>query len=172
MYWGRISVSLLPVLLVVLLLIALSNFSMRTLANDEEYEELFEEDAGEVAEVLGQVAFYLGALLNASFVFVRWSRAVINWPSDIMRIIMELHMYGNLVLGLTAIVHGYFLIEYAGLVEYGLGALVIALLVSGLFMRFARDRYVRLAARMMHSQRILTVLLVALLLLHVGLAED
>ncbi|ALL00396.1 hypothetical protein Pyrde_0346 [Pyrodictium delaneyi] len=137
----------------------------------EEYGE-YDEYENEYAEAMGEIAFYLGLLLNLGFVAVRWARFVVNTPPGLQRLALELHMDGNIVLTIPALWHAYTFIDKAGPVEYAAVTLILVLTLSGIVMRYYRNRRARLIARMIHSQRILALLLLVLLLIHVAGVED
>jgi hypothetical protein len=136
----------------------------------EEVEEL--EEFEDIVAALGSVAFYLGLLLNLGFVAFRWSRALgLNPSPQLARIVMEIHMDGNLVLGGLAGIHGLLSIGHATLLEYVLGVLLATVLASGLAMRYLRYRQAKVVARVVHVQRALALLLLALVLVHVAARE-
>jgi len=140
---------------------------------DDDYgveEEEDDEYDNDVAEAMGEVAFYGGLMLNGAFVAVRWARrlGVAAIPPAALRLAMELHMDGNVVLALLALTHGYVFLGEAGPLEYSLAALVVLLTGTGLVMRYYRGRRARLVARLVHSQRVLALLLLALAALHVA----
>jgi len=138
----------------------------------EEYWEEYGEYENEYAEAMGEIAFYLGLLLNLGFAAVRWARFVVNTPTGLQRLALELHMDSNIVLAIPALWHAYTFADKAGLVEYAVVVLILVLTLSGIVMRYYGSRRARLIARMIHSQRILALLLLVLLLIHVAGVED
>ena len=129
-------------------------------------------EGGELAEELGEYAWSLGLALNLAFVGVWWSRRYLAFPPWFLRAVLGTHMYGNIAVSVPAFYHGYALLGRAGILEYAVGAVMLVLLVSGVVLRYARHRGVRRALNLVHSQRILSLVLLVLLLLHTAVAED
>ncbi|WP_048191484.1 hypothetical protein [Pyrolobus fumarii] len=138
----------------------------------EAWEAEEDEFGEEYAKTMGKIAFYLGLMLNLGFVAVRWARFVVDIPPGIQRLALELHMDGNIVLTIPALWHAYTFAEKAGPVEYGAVTLILLLVASGIVMRYFRGRRAKLVARAVHTQRILALMLLVLLLVHVASAED
>ena len=156
--------------LIVLFLIVLGAAVSKTVwANGDEEEG---EEEGEFAEGLGEVAWNLGLALNLAFVAVRWSRRYLAFPPQFLKLALDVHMYGNVALAVPALLHGYVFLDKAGPVEYATGLIIVVLIASGLVLRYARYRGLRRAMKLIHSQRALSLLLLALLLIHTAVAED
>ena len=132
-----------------------------------EHEEHGYEEYEDYAEVLGEVAFYGGLALNIFFIAVRWARLVASIPPGLTRLALELHMSGNPVLAALGLIHGYMMSGAATILEYIIAVLIVVLVATGLVLRYARHRGLKAAARLLHTQRALTILLLALLIVHV-----
>jgi len=139
---------------------------------EEEYEE--EGEAGELAEALGEAAWNLGVPLTLAFVaykyaYIKMAKRRVRLPLSLSWA-LKIHVAASLVLGAAALLHGLMLIEYAGPVEYAAAALVALVTLSGAALYFARGRAARYA-RLIHAQRILSLLTLAVVALHVTLMD-
>jgi len=142
---------------------------INSLDDDDEWWEEEEEDELEgEAEALGEVAFYGGLVLSGGYSAVKYTRRYIKLPPRIIRLSLDIHSLGNLALAPLALIHGYVNLEYAGPIEYAMAALIIILVASGATLRYVRNRRAKIAARLIHSQRALAILLLVLALLHIA----
>ncbi len=166
------SLALLAVIIASIVLLYKSHI-LTALANGYEYEygEDYEEWSGELAEGLGEIAFNGAILLNAGFLAVKWLGLSRRFPA-LYRLALSIHEVSNIVLGAAALLHGALLIEYAGLVEYVLAILIIAILLSGIMLRYSRNRKLKALGRHIHLQRLLALLLLVIAVVHVVSVED
>ena len=177
---------LLPGIILLLALLALHlvhpNAVETALANGDE-EEYGEEDdygeeaeASELAEGAGSLAWGGGIVATLAFVvykhaYPRLVRMGIKPPVN-MRHALNLHIVVSILLGLAAIYHGYSLRSYAGPVEYLAVGLIIVILLSGLTLRYVKNRHVKAFSRMIHAQRLLSILLLIAVLIHTATIGD
>jgi predicted membrane protein len=164
------------------LLVAYYTHVVPALLNGEEEEEAGEEvgeaEAGEVEEEeagedfaasAGSIAFTGGLVLNALFtIYNRARRLGLSIKAVPARYVLDLHIALNVALSILAFWHAFVFASRAGPVEYGAVGLIVLLLASGLVMRYVGYRRARLLSRMVHAQLVLSLVLVALLLIHVG----
>ena len=137
----------------------------------------YDKDSLIEAGALGEAAAWGAGLSTIQYMIVRRAlpRFYLLEPryrARLARLSLDIHSYGNLAslgLGLS---HGYINRSAASLLEYLMVGLAIILAVSGLTMRYLRDRRARLVARMIHGQRILALLLLTLVIIHVSKMED
>ena len=137
----------------------------------EEYGEEGEREGGEVAESAGSLAFTLGLLANMGFVGYKWAKLHAKIKGS-YRHVLNTHILLNILLGGLAIYHGYSLREAAGPVEYASVAAIIIILLSGLLLRYAKNRHLKWFARHIHVQRALALLLLILVVIHVATIGD
>ncbi|MEB3789759.1 MAG: hypothetical protein GSR72_07715 [Desulfurococcales archaeon] len=158
--------------IIIMLLIMILALSLNTKADDNEYYEEYNENEGE--ETLGSIGFYGGLFATLIYIIPKYTRQYlgISLPPKIYKYTLDIHSIGNLIAATAAFIHGYINIQYATTLEYVIVALIIFLTISGLIMRYAKSRKIKLAMRLIHSQRILAIILLVLVLLHQGLAED
>lgn len=172
------------ILLVLLALhLAYPNAVETVLANGDEEENVIEEDgsggeadASELAEGAGSLAWGGGIVATLAFVvykhaYPRLVRMGIRPPVN-MRHALNLHIVVSILLGLAAIYHGYSLRSYAGPVEYVAVGLIIVILLSGLTLRYVKNRHVKAFSRMIHAQRLLSILLLIAVLIHTATIGD
>jgi len=136
--------------------------------DDEWWEEDEEDELEGEAEALGEAAFYGGLVLSGGYSAIKYTRRYIKLPPQVIRLSLDIHSLGNLALAPLALIHGYVNLEYAGPIEYAMAALIIILVVSGATLRYVRNRRAKIAARLVHSQRALAILLLVLALLHIA----
>ena len=148
------------------------------MGESEEEEEVSEvrelEEVGkegeDIATSAGSIAFTGGLVLNTLFTIYNRARKLgfKSLRSLPAKHILDLHIATNVALALLAFWHGYMLSYSAGPVEYASVGLIALLLLSGLIMRFVGDKKARLVSRMVHAQLALSLVLVALLFIHVS----
>jgi len=136
--------------------------------DDEWWEEEEEDEFEGEAEALGEAALYGGILLSGGYSAVKYARRYVRLPPQVIRLSLDIHSLGNLALAPLALIHGYVNLEYAGPIEYAMAVLIVLLVVSGATLRYVRSRRAKIAARLVHSQRMLALLLLVLALLHVA----
>jgi len=144
-----------------------------SLDGDEEEDEWWEEEEDEYeyegeAEALGEAAFYGGVVLSGGYSAVKYARRYVRLPPQVIRLSLDIHSLGNLALAPLALIHGYVNLEYAGPIEYAMAALIIILVVTGTTLRYVRNRRAKMAARLIHGQRTLAIILLVLALLHIA----
>ena len=166
-------------LVMVLLLLAASTlYDLKAYADEDgnededEYEDEYEND---LAETLGSTAGTLGPILVAGFVAYKhalpYMRKLGVKPAVKYKSVVLFHALSSIALGLMALAHGYMLRMYAGPVEYALAAVIVVVLVTGALLLWGSGRRVKLFARMIHAQRLLSIILIVLLGLHVALMD-
>ncbi|MEB3779171.1 MAG: hypothetical protein GSR85_02930 [Desulfurococcales archaeon] len=173
-------------LLVVLAILILIGLSLLVVAGtivyangdgeDEEEEGYGEGDENELAESLGELAWGLGPVLVAAFVVYKYTlpyqaRLGLKLPIRFKHI-LDLHIYSSIVLGIVALAHGYLLLGEARLLEYVIGLVIVFMMVTGILLRWSRDRRVKMFARLIHAQRLLALLLLLLVIIHTSTIED
>ncbi len=158
-------------IVIIMLIITILTLSINTKADDE-YNGEYEENEGE--ETLGSIGFYGGLFATLIYVIPKYARQYlgISLPLKLYKYALDIHSIGNPIAATAAFIHGYLNIQYATTLEYVMVALIIFLTISGLIMRYAKWRKIKLAMRLIHSQRILAIILLVLVLLHQGLAGD
>ena len=142
-------------------------------AEEDEYEYEGgdnEVEADDLAEGAGSLAWTGGLVATAAFVvykhaYPRLVKAGIKPPLN-MRVALNLHIIISIVLGLVALYHAYVLRAYAGPIEYVAVGLILVLLISGLTLRYVKNRYVKIFSRVIHAQRLLSILLIIAILVH------
>ncbi|MCE4610123.1 MAG: hypothetical protein F7C36_07100 [Desulfurococcales archaeon] len=156
-------------IVIIMLLITILTLSLNTKADDE-YNGEYEENEGE--ETLGSIGFYGGLFATLIYIIPKYARQYlgISLPPKLYKYALDIHSIGNPIAATAAFIHGYLNIQYATTLEYVMVALIIFLTVSGLIMRYAKWKKIKLAMRLIHSQRILAIILLVLVLLHQGLA--
>ncbi|MEB3765117.1 MAG: hypothetical protein GSR77_03000 [Desulfurococcales archaeon] len=158
-------------IVIIMLLITTLTLSLNTKADDE-YNGEYEENEGE--ETLGSIGFYGGLFATLIYIIPKYARQYlgISLPPKLYKYALDIHSIGNPIAATAAFIHGYLNIQYVTTLEYVMVALIIFLTVSGLIMRYAKWKKIKLAMRLIHSQRILAIILLVLVLLHQGLAGD
>ena len=71
-----------------------------------------------------------------------------------------------------AFYHGYSLRSSAGLIEYLIAVLILILIGSGIILRYSYNKTLKVGTRLIHSQQLLTLILLVLLIIHVTISED
>ncbi|MEB3845401.1 MAG: hypothetical protein LRS48_06980 [Desulfurococcales archaeon] len=158
-------------IVIIMLLITTITLSLNTKADNEHNGE-YEENEGE--ETLGSIGFYGGLFATLIYVIPKYARQYlgISLPPKLYKYALDIHSIGNPIAATAAFIHGYLNMQYATTLEYVMVALIIFLTISGLIMRYAKWRKIKLAMRLIHSQRILAIILLVLVLIHQGLAGD
>ena len=164
----------LSLLLVLALLLASLASGTVSYANGEEYDDE-DEDENEVAESLGELAWNLGPVLVAAFAVYKYSlpyqaRMGLRLPVRYKHV-LDLHIYSSIALGLVALAHGYLLLEEATVLEYAIGAVIVFMMVTGILLRWSKNRRVKAYARLLHTQRLLAVTLLVLVAIHTGIRD-
>ncbi|GEM_PF-6699152 len=139
---------------------------------DREEEKEKEEFLEELAEVSGSIAFYLGLTLNLLFVVYSWVYPLLVKlganPFISFKKALVGHAVSNIVLGVLALFHSLYFLEKAGLVEYIAGALILLLLVTGSIITIARRGRARRLAVMLHLQRLFSIILIVVVVVHIA----
>ena len=133
------------------------------------------EGGGEFAEGFGGIAWGGGLAANILFVGYKFVYPRIhNYLPEILRLkyVLNLHILLNIILGILAILHGYALRNRAGIVEYLSVFFIIFLIVSGLTLRYVKNKKVKLFSRMLHAQRLLSIILIILIAIHTATIGD
>ena len=146
--------------------ISLSNL----LLDGEEYESF--EDESELAETAGFIAWTLGLILNSIFIAIRRLKGILHIPPKALRYVHDIHSYSNITLAAIAFYHGYSLRSSAGLIEYLIAVLILTLIGSGIILRYSYNKTLKRGTRLIHSQQLLTLILLVLLIIHVTISED
>ncbi len=159
-------------IVIIMLLITMFTLSFITKADDDEYNGEYEENEGE--ETLGSIGFYGGLFATLIYIIPKYARQYlgISLPPKLYKYALDIHSIGNPIAATVAFIHGYLNIQYATTLEYVMVALIVFLTLSGLIMRYAKWKKIKLAMRLIHSQRMLAIILLVLVLLHQGLADD
>ena len=165
------------VLIILLLLILPFTSSAVTYANGDEEEEMEgKEGENEFAKSLGEFAWSAGPILIMAFVVYKYTlpyqaRLGLKLPVRFKHV-LDLHIYTSIALGLVALTHGYLLIDRARPLEYLIGAVIVFMMITGILLRWSRDRRVKMFARLLHTQRLLALTLLVLVLIHTATMED
>lgn len=169
----RFAVLLVLVLIVLLMVSGLS----QVVYSDEDGGDRGEGEAeGGFAKSLGSFTWGIAPVLILGFVvykyaFLYQSKLGIRLPVK-YRYVLDLHIYTSIALGLTGLIHGYLFMNRATVLEYAIGGVILLLLVTGVLLRWSRNRRVKTFARLLHAQRLLAIILFILVAIHVGIAED
>jgi len=144
-------------------------------SEDDEYDEEYGEEAG-LAGGLGAAAAWGGAAATLALVlareaYPRLARAGLRPPPRLYPRIVEAHALVNGVSAAAGLAHGYALRARAGPVEYALAGMVAYTAATGLLLWLSRGDKRRMA-RLVHGQRLATLLLALLLALHVARMGD
>ncbi|MEB3861948.1 MAG: hypothetical protein GSR84_06995 [Desulfurococcales archaeon] len=160
-----------PLLLVLALLLASLASGTVSYADGDDYGE------GEngVADGLGELAWSLGPVLVAAFAVYKYSlpyqaRMGLRLPVRYKHV-LDLHIYSSIGLGLVALAHGYLLLEEATVLEYAIGAVIVFMMITGILLRWSKNRRVKAYARLLHTQRLLAVTLLVLVAIHTGIRD-
>ncbi len=165
----------------VIMLLAVSPFTVSIItayANGEDSEEEKEggEGENEFAKSLGEFAWSVGPVLIVAFVIYKYTlpyqaRLGLRLPVRFKHV-LDMHIYTSIILGIVALTHGYLLMDRARLLEYLIGAVIVFMMVTGVLLRWSRDRRARMFARLIHTQRLLALTLLVLILIHTATMED
>ena len=131
-----------------------------------------EAEAGEVVEALGSLAAWGGGVLIGAFVvfregYMRMAKAGLRLPARVYRAAVNAHAATSAALGSAGLLHGYLLRGYATPLEYALAGLAAFTLATGVALRFSRGGTARYA-RLLHTQRLLALAILVLLLAHLA----
>jgi len=101
----------------------------------DEFEEEFGED---VFEGLGSVGLASAVLGTALYVLYKYllSRCLVAGHGGYARLAFIAHVALTFIGGVSAVVHGAALLDYAGFVEYGSVVLVVLLMLNGVLMSY------------------------------------
>jgi len=159
------------VLIYILIISLVLVFSISLVYGDEDWEEEGGFLGEDFANQLGSLAWIGGLFLNSVFVVVNRARRVFRLRIP-MKIVLDLHIITNVLLGIAAILHGYMYLRVAGPAEYIAVGLIILLLLTGLFLRYISSRNLRLLNRLVHGQLILSIILAIVVGYHIAFIED
>ena len=125
---------------------------------------------------MGSIAFYSGLVLIPVFILYKHLAFRLRNPTSTVltrfyRHVLNLHILTSFLLGLLSILHGVLLLEEAGLVEYLAVATIVIILASGLTLIYTKNKRLKLYARAIHMQRLLSAILLVLLVLHIAFIE-
>ena len=136
----------------------------------EEGEE--SEGAEDFGKGLGVLAVALGFIFNILFVFQKFLRSSgVKLPIKSIWV-LRFHFVTNILLGLAGMYHGYLYINRASFVEYFLVGLILLIIFSGLVLRYAKNRKLKVFAKLIHAQRIISILILILVGIHMVVVED
>ncbi len=163
------------ILLLLILISQMATVAVVTLADEDERGE---EDGGEdeFATSLGELAWSLGPVLVAAFAAYKYSlpyqaRMGLRLPVRFKHV-LDLHIYSSIALGLVALAHGYMLLDKATILEYAIGAVIVFMMITGILLRWSKNRRVKAYARLLHTQRLLAVTLLILVAIHTGVRGE
>ncbi len=170
--------------LVVLLIIGLMVFALVSAfsalpvyASDDEGEDEGEGENGEneTAKSLGEFAWNAGLALILGFVAYKYTlpyqaKYKIKLPVRYKHV-LNIHIFSSLLLAAAALLHGFLLLEYATLLEYAIGVIIVFMVVTGVLLRWSTHRKLKMYARLLHTQRALTILLLILVAIHTSLKD-
>ncbi len=178
---GQRLLMVIPIFVLLLLSLLIVVNTVAYANGDEEEDEGKEEKEGgekgdEFAKSLGELAWGLGPVLVAAFVVYKHAlpyqaRLGLKIPVRFKHV-LDLHIYSSIALGIVALAHGYFLLGEARLLEYVIGFVIVFMMVTGILLRWSRDRRVKMFARLIHAQRLLAFLLLLLVIIHTSTIED
>jgi len=158
------------------LIIIGSLFLVHKVVSEDEDEGTGEGEEGEGFEEfgkgLGVLAVALAFLFNLLYVFQKVLRSAgIKVPIKNIWL-LRFHIISNALLGLAGIYHGYLYLNRAGLVEYILVAFIMVIIVSGMILRYAKNRKLKIFAKLIHAQRLISIILIILVGIHMAIIED
>ena len=130
------------------------------------------------AELLGWVSISCGFIANVPFIlYVRVKKLSVKrlGGGDVLtrnlslehRTIINFHIVLNLIGFFTGIVHGLLLVRGIDFISISLAIVITTLTISGILLRFAKLRMINQFNRIVHTNIILSALLVILIILHV-----
>ncbi|HET7644423.1 MAG TPA: hypothetical protein VFK40_13025 [Nitrososphaeraceae archaeon] len=130
------------------------------------------------AELLGWISISCGLIANVPFIlYVHVKKLSVKrlGGGDVLtrnlslehRPIINFHILLNLIGFFTGIVHGLLLLRGIDFISISLAIVITTLTISGILLRFAKLRMINQFNRIVHTNIILSVLLVILLILHV-----
>ncbi|MEB3787543.1 MAG: hypothetical protein GSR78_02170 [Desulfurococcales archaeon] len=164
------------VVVVLALSIVLSGLSVYASENEpEDGEEPENSGEGEIAESLGEFAWNAGLVLILGFVAFKYTlpyqvKHGINLPIRFKHV-LDIHIASSLMLAAAALLHGFMLLEYATLLEYAIGGVIMLMVVTGILLRWSKNRKVKTYARLLHTQRLLALVLLILVAVHTSLKD-
>lgn len=146
-------------------------------------QPVFADGGEEVNKELGWLAIGAGALatlpFNAYNFLRRFITAFIPDARDISRKLaliykpaLHFHIAVNSAGTLAAFSHGFALIRYLDPISLSLTVVIAAVMVSGYFLMLVSNRYSKALNKVIHTQIVITALLIVLIILHVITAED
>lgn len=86
--------------------------------------------------------------------------------------VLDIHIFTSLILAAAALIHGFLLLEYATLLEYAIGAVIVFMVVTGVVLRWSKHRKLKMYARLLHTQRALALTLLILVTIHTTLRGE
>jgi hypothetical protein len=130
------------------------------------------------AELLGWISISCGLIANVPFIlYVRVKKLSVKrlGGGDILtrnlalehKPIINLHIVLNLIGFFTGVFHGLLLLRGIDFISISLAIVITTLTISGIVLRFAKLRMINQFVRIIHTNVILSALLIILIILHV-----
>ena len=157
----------------ILLLYTVSAF---TVYASEDEGEAGEGEGNDTAKSFGEFAWNAGLFLILGFVAYKYTipyqaRHKIKMPVRYKHV-LDIHIFTSLILAAAALIHGFLLLEYATLLEYAIGAVIVFMVVTGVVLRWSKHRKLKMYARLLHTQRALALTLLILVTIHTTLRGE
>jgi hypothetical protein len=140
-------------------------------------------DDNDDLEDLGWIAIGVGVLANVPFIlFVKVRKYAkyagsegINFVKQMTpayKSILNLHVLLN-ALGYTAgMTHGFMLMRYLDPISLSLAVVMTFLMISGMLLRYTSTRNTKIFNKLLHSQFVMVILLIGLIIMHTMFADD
>ena len=109
---------------------------------------------------------------NVGNIFTSNSVEILKKLNVFYKPLLHFHITVNTAGALAALTHGYFLIRYLDGVALSLVIVVLTVMITGGLLMFTSSRSIKIFNRLIHSQVIITILLIILLIIHVSTAEE
>jgi hypothetical protein len=127
-----------------------------------------DDDGEESIENLGWVAIGAGIIANLPFIVLVFARKI----GSSFKAILNFHILLNSIGYFAGMTHGLLLSEHLDSISLSLAITMTVLMISGVLLRYTSSRNMKIFNRLLHGQFGLVILLVALIALHILLADD
>jgi len=141
-------------------------------------------DEDDIAEELGWVTVFAGFVATLPFNIYNFIRRNLqgfhsNGIGEVTRRLailykplLHFHIVVNSVGTLAAVTHSFLLLEYVDGISLSLVIVILVVMATGALLYFTSGRAVKLFNRLLHTQVIITALMLILLILHIETAGE
>lgn len=139
------------------------------------------EEGEDAVKELGWIAIGIGVIANVIFILYNRIRkvSITYLSSDIARSLalmykpmLNMHIILNIIGYVVGMVHGLSFLRHLDPISLSLAVVMSVLVISGLLLRYESSRNAKIFNNLLHGQAILTVMLIMLIMLHIGTADD